>query len=321
MKAALWETYGKPADALRFSDADQPRPKSNEVLIKVHASTVTAGDARIRALNVPQGFRLLTRLAFGWFKPRKTIPGMEFSGVVKFVGNGVKSFKAGDRVFGSTGMQLGAHAEYLCLPEKAVMVKLPVEISHQEAVASLFGGLTAIHFLKQKAQLKAGQTILINGASGSVGTASIQVAKYLGANITAVCSTGNMKLVKSLGANQVIDYTQTDLDAISAEFDFILDAVGNLPLSRCQNMLKERGKVIAIVADLPTNISAIFNAKLISGVAWENKANLTFLKIQVLNGDFNPVVDRVYPIEHIVKAHEYVDTGHKKGSVVITMDD
>jgi NADPH:quinone reductase-like Zn-dependent oxidoreductase len=321
MKAALWETYGQPAAALRFSDADQPRPKSNELLIKVHASTVTAGDARIRALNVPKGFRLLTRLAFGWFKPRKTIPGMEFSGVVKFVGNGVKSFKSGDRVFGSTGMQLGAHAEYLCLPEKAVMVKLPAEINHQEAVASLFGGQTAIHFLKQQARLQKGQSILINGASGAVGTASIQVAKYLGANITAVCSTDNLEMVKSLGANQTIDYTQTDLETLPEKFDFILDVVGNLPLSRCQNMLHEQGKLIAVTADFLTNIKAIFNANLISGVARENKANLTLLKILVLNGDFKPVIDRVYPIEQIVKAHEYVDAGHKKGNVIITMDD
>jgi NADPH:quinone reductase-like Zn-dependent oxidoreductase len=319
MKAVAWIKYGKPADALKIIEAEKLIPKKHEVLIKVYSSTVTAGDARLRAFNIPTGFWLLTRLVFGLFNPRKKIPGMEFSGEVEAIGKGVSLFNIGDSVYGTSGMHLGALAEYICLPEKAAFIRKPDEIEHNDAVASIFGGLTAIHFLKEKAKLGAGQNILINGASGAVGTASIQLAKHLGAEVTGVCSSGNIELVTSLGASKTIDYTKEDIASSEEVYDFVLDAVGNIPLVRCKNLLKEKGKLISINGGLLVNLSAIFNKKLISGVAQESKEHIELLKDLVINSNLKPVIDRVYPLEEIVEAHKYVDEGHKKGNVVISV--
>jgi len=319
VKAVAWTKYGQPTDALKIIETDKPSPQKNEVLIKVHSSTVTAGDARLRGFNIPAGFRLLTRLAFGVFKPRKTIPGMDFSGEVEAIGKDVTLFNVGDRVFGTAGMHFGAHAEYLCLPEKAAFIKKPDGINHSDAVALIFGGQTAIHFLKEKARLSRGQNILINGASGAVGTASIQLAKYLGAEVTAVCSTANIELVKSLGADKTIDYTQEPIEKREQRYDFILDTVGNLSRSRCGKLLKKQGTLIAINSGMLTNLSAIFNKQLISGVAGESKESIEFLKNLARNGDIKAVIDRMYPLEDIVEAHKYVDAGHKKGNVVISV--
>nr|CAA6811591.1 MAG: NAD(P)-dependent alcohol dehydrogenase [uncultured Thiotrichaceae bacterium] len=319
MKAVAWTKYGKPGDALKIIEKEKPKPNKVEVLIKVHASTVTAGDVRLRACKVPAGFWLLTRLAFGVFKPRKTIPGMDFSGEVEAVGKGVTLFNIGDTVYGTSGMHLGANAEYICLPEKAAFIKKPEKISHNDAVASLFGGQTAIHFLKEKAKLVAGQKILINGASGSVGTASVQLAKYLGAEVTGVCSTGNIELIKSLGADKTIDYTKGSIEIAEEAYDIVLDNVGNLSVSRCNKLLKKNGKLISINAGLLTNLSAILNKNLISGVAGESKKNIEFLKKLTETGNMRSVIDKIYPLEQIVEAHKYVDKGHKKGNVVISV--
>ena len=319
MKAVAWIKYGNPSDALGIMEAETPVPKKNEVLIKVHSTAVTVGDARLRASNVPVGFWVPTRLIFGLFKPRHKTPGMHFSGTVEGLGKEVESFDIGDRVFGSSGMRFGANAEYMCLPETAAIIKKPDEIDHDDAVACIFGGQTAIHFLKNTAKLGPGQNILVNGASGAVGTASIQLAKYLGADVTAVCSTENIDLVKSLGADKAIDYTGENLEAGEETYDFILDAVGNIPLSRGKNLLKEQGKLISINVGLFATLSAAWNSKLIVGVARESKADLQFLKELVMKGDFKPVIDRVYPLDKIAEAHEYVDRGHKKGNVVIAV--
>lgn len=319
MKAVAWTQYGKPADALKIIEAEKPIPKKNEVLIKIYSSTVTAGDARLRGCKVPMGFWLLTRLVFGLFKPRKTIPGMDFSGEIEAIGKEVTLFDIGDRVFGTSGMNLGANAEYICLSENALFIKKPDDINHNDAVASLFGGQTAIHFLKEKAKLGKDQKILINGASGAVGTASIQLAKYLGAEVTGVCSTCNIELVKSLGANKAIDYTKENIEMSEEAYDIVLDTVGNISLSRCKNLLKKQGKLISINGSLLTNLSAILNKKLISGVAEESKEHMELLKNLVRDGDIKPVIDRVYPLEQIVEAHTYVDAGHKKGNVVISV--
>lgn len=319
MKAVAWTRYGNPADALKLIEAEKPIPKKNEVLIKVHSTTVTAGDARLRASKVPIGFWLPTRLAFGLFEPRKKIPGMHFSGEVEEIGKEVKSFNIGDMVYGTAGMHFGANAEYICLAEKEAFIKKPDAIDHDDAVASIFGGETAIHFLTEKAKLGAGQNILINGASGAVGTASIQLAKYLGAEVTAVCSTGNLDLVTSLGADKTIDYTMETVGASGESYDIVLDAVGNIPLSRCKNMLKRRGKLISINSGLLVTLSGIWKKEMITGVAGESKEHLELLKNLVMNGDIKPVIDRVYPLERIVEAHEYVDEGHKKGNVVISV--
>lgn len=316
MKAIAWTKYGTP-DVLKVIETEKPKPKKGEVLIKIHSSTVTIGDARLRSFNVPAGFWLPTRLVFGLFKPRKIILGMDISGEIEAVGHDVTSFNVGDKVYGTAGIHLGANAEYICLPEKSALVEKPKKVTHQEAVAILFGGLTAIHFLKNKANIQKGQKILINGASGAVGTASIQLAKHLGAEVTGISSTYNIELVKSLGADQLIDYTKEDITKINQTYDVILDAVGNLSLNRCKHILKEKGKLISINAGLLTNLSAIFRKNLISGVAGENKKNLEYLRELVESGNMKPVIDKVFPLEKTAEAHRYVDKGHKKGNVVI----
>ena len=319
MKAIAWTKYGEP-DVLKLKEFDKPFPKNNEVLIKIHASSVTAGDCRLRAFKVPMGFWLPTRLVFGLTKPRNKISGMDISGEIESVGKDVKLFKKGDKVYGTTGMSLGANAEYTCMSENSALLKKPCNFSHEQAVAVIFGGLTAIHFFRDKVNIQAGQKILINGASGAVGTASIQLAKYLGAEVTAVCSTSNMELVESLGAKNVIDYTKSDFTKNKETYDVILDAVGNLSFYQCEKLLKKQGKLILINTGLWTNLSSIFRKNLICGVASESKENLSFLYELVESGDIVAVIDKKYPLEQIVAAHKYVDTGHKKGNVVITVD-
>lgn len=320
MKAIAWTKYGPP-EVLNIIKIKKPHPKSDEVLIKIHSSTVTAGDVRLRSFNIPVGFWLPTRLVFGLLKPRKLIPGMDVSGVIEAVGQDVTLFKVGDSVYGTAGIHMGAYAEYICLPEKSALVEKPKNVTHQEAVAIPFGGLTALHFLKNKAGIQKGQKLLINGASGSVGTASIQLAKYLGADVTGICSTDNLNLIKSLGADHVIDYTQEDITKLSEVYDVILDTVGNLSLGRSRHLLKKNGKFISINADLLTNLSSIFQKNLIAGVAGEDKEGLEFLKQLAESGDMKAVIDKIFSLEDSVEAHRYVDKGHKKGNVVILISD
>ncbi|MEL0584179.1 MAG: NAD(P)-dependent alcohol dehydrogenase [Candidatus Thiodiazotropha sp. (ex. Lucinoma kazani)] len=318
MKAIAWTKYGAP-EILKLIELEKPSPKNDEVLIKVHASSVTAGDCRLRAFKVPMGFWLPTRLAFGLTKPRNPIPGMDISGEIESIGKNVKLFKEGDKVYGTTGMRLGANAEYTCLSENAVLVNKPNNISHEQAVAIIFGGLTAIHFLKDKANIQRGQKILVNGASGAVGTASIQLAKYFGTEVTAICSTSNIELVSSLGAKKVIDYTKEDFTKNNETYDVILDAVGNLSLLQCKKSLKKQGKLILINTGLLTNLLSIIRKNLICGVAGESKEGLDFLRDRIEAGDIEAVIDKIYPLEQTAEAHRYVDTGHKKGNVVISM--
>lgn len=318
MKAVVWANYGQP-DVLALSDFHKPVLKGCEVLVNVKASTVTAGDVRLRALDVPRGFEWLTRLAFGLLKPRKVIPGMEFSGEIVAIGEKVQNFSIGDRVFGSLGGRLGAHAEYICVPESAVIIKKSDELTYYDAVSLVFGGQTAFYFLCEKAQLQNGQSILINGASGAVGTASLQLAKYLGADVTAVCSTRNVEFVTSLGANSVIDYTQEDILNIGNAYDVVLDTVGNLPLSVCKHLLKPSGKLVNTNANLLTNLIALYDKQLICGVAAESKDCLEFIQQLASAGKMTPVIDRVCALEKIVEAHRYVDSGRKRGAVVIAM--
>ncbi|CAA6819361.1 MAG: NAD(P)-dependent alcohol dehydrogenase [uncultured Thiotrichaceae bacterium] len=316
MKAIAWTKYGAP-EVLKVKDFEKPSPKSNEVLIKIHASTVTAGDCRLRAFNVPMGFWLPTRLVFGLIKPRVDIIGMEISGEVVSTGEEVTLFEKGDKVYGTSGMRLRANAQYISLPEKSSLVKAPTNTSNEQAVATIFGGLTAIHFLRDKANIQAGQKILINGASGAVGTASIQLAKYFGAEVTGVCSTSNIDLLKSLGAKKVIDYTKEKMIENNETYDVILDAVGNLSLSQCKTLLAKDGKVILINAGLLTNLLSMTRKQVICGVAGESKESLTFLRERIEAGDIVAVIDKVYPLTQTAEAHSYVDKGHKKGNVVI----
>lgn len=318
MKAIAWAKYGAP-EVLQLRDFKKPFPKNKEILIKIRASSVTAGDCRLRASKVPMGFWLPTRLAFGMTKPRVPIIGMDISGEIESAGEDVTLFKKGDKVYGTTGMQLGANAEYICLSENSALVKKPNNITHEQAAAIIFGGLTAIHFLRDKANIQRGQKVLVNGASGAVGTASIQLAKYFCAEVTGICSTSNVELVKSLGATKVIDYTKENFTKNKETYDVILDAVGNLSHPQCNKSLTEHGKLVLINTGLLTNLLSIARENIICGVAGESKEGLDFLRARVEAGDIEAVIDRVYPLEQTAEAHRYVDKGHKKGSVVISV--
>jgi len=318
MKAIAWSAYGKPS-VLNCIELEKPTPKNNEVLVKIYVSSVTTGDARLRSLNVPSGMGFLTRLAFGIKKPKKLIPGMEFSGEVVSVGDTVTQFKIGDRVFGTTGMNMGAHAEYTCINENHAVVKIPDNLSYKNAVSLMFGGLTAIHFLHNKVGIKKDDKVLINGASGAVGTAAIQLAKYYGAEVAGVCSESNVALITSLGADRTIDYTQEDFTQKQNTYDIILDTVGNVSFTQCQQSLTPSGKAILINTGMGTILHSLFNSHLVCGVADENKESLNFL-IELYNAKkLIPVIDKTYPLEKIVDAHTYVDKGHKKGNVLLTI--
>ncbi len=319
MKAIAWTKYGAP-EVLKLKEFEKPSPKNDEVLIKIYASSVTAGDCRLRAFKVPMGFWLPTRLVFGLTKPRTPIPGMDVSGEIEAVGRDVKLFKKGDKVYGTTGMKLGANAEYACLSENSALVKKPNNITHEQAAAVLFGGLTAIHFLRNKANIQRGQKVLVNGASGAVGTASVQLAKYFGAEVTGVCSMPNIVLVQSLGAKKVINYTKNDFTKNNEAYDVILDAVGNLSLQQCNKLLTKQGKLILINTGLLTNLLSIAQKNVICGVAGESKEGLDFLRERVEAGDIEAVIDSIYPLEQTAEAHRYVDRGHKKGNVVISVE-
>ncbi|GHG06185.1 NAD(P)-dependent alcohol dehydrogenase [Thalassotalea marina] len=318
MKAAIWTAYGNPT-VLKVEEIEKPIPKNNEILVKVYSSAVTTGDCRMRRFDVPNGMWLLTRLAFGVFKPRKSVSGMDFSGEVFAVGHDVSQFKVGDRVFGTTGMELGANADYLCIAQDKAVVTIPSSITYTDAAALIFGGLAVLHFLK--GIINVGSKVLINGASGAVGSAAIQISKHFEADVTGVCSSGNTALVVSIGADNVIDYTKENFTDNGEVYDVILDTVGNLSYNKCQKSLAKGGKLILINAGLGTILSSLFNRQLICGVAEENKALLLeILKLYQSNG-FKPVIDEVYPLNEIVKAHEYVDKGHKKGNVVLSHTD
>jgi NADPH:quinone reductase-like Zn-dependent oxidoreductase len=300
MKAVLCTKYGTP-QVLILQQVPKPAPKENEVLIKIHATTVTTGDVRVRGLNSPLLYWLPMRLFLGIRRPRKPILGVELAGVVEEIGMNVTRFKKGDGVYAMTGMRFGAHAEYTCLREDGIVTHKPQNVTFEEAAAIPFGGTTALHFLRKGKILK-GQNVLIYGASGAVGTAAVQLAKYYDTEITAVCGPTNLELVKSLGADHVVDYTKEDFTKTDKKYDIIFDAVGKLSTSKCQNVLKANGKFVTVDGQ---------------GIAKERTVDLEFLKERIESGQMKPVIDRYYELEQVSEAHEYVETGRKKGSVVI----
>jgi len=322
MKAVVCTRYGPP-EVLQIKEVAKPVPRDNEVLVKVYATTVTSSDVRIRSFTYPHWFQLPGRLMFGIRKPRKTIPGDELAGEIESVGKDVKRFKEGDHVFGmSTSVGLGGgNAEYKCLPDEKGLAIKPANMTYEEATAVPFGGLTALAFL-QKANIQNGQRVLIYGASGSVGTYAVQLAKYFGAEVTGVCSTTNLELVKSLGADNVIDYTKEDFTQSGDTYDVIFDTVMKTSFSHCKSSLNHRG--IYITVDWPI-IPAIWasmtsSKKVVFGLGSTKAEDLIFLGELVEEGKIKPVIDRTYPLEQIIEAHRYVETGHKKGNVIITIE-
>ena len=323
MKAIVYERYGPP-EVLELKEVAKPTPKDNEVLIKTHATTVTSADWRVRSLNVPAGFGLIMRLVFGVSKPRQPILGSELAGVIESVGKDVSKFKVGDQVFAFSDASLGCHAEYKCMPQDGAVVLKPPSLSYDEAAALSFGGTTALDFLR-RGKLQSGEKVLVNGASGGVGTAAVQLARHFGANVTGVCSTANMELVRSLGAGQVIDYTKEDFTQNGETYDVIVDTVGTAPYSRSKDSLKAGGRLLMILAGLPDMlqipwVSMTSSKKVIAGPVAVRAEDLRFLAGLAQAGEFKPVIDRRYPFEQVAEAHRYVDTGRKKGNVIITLE-
>ncbi len=323
MKAAVCTKYGPP-EVLKIQEVEKTVPKDNEILIKVQATTVTSGDTRVRGFRVPLSYWLFARIALGFGGPKRNILGVELAGEIESVGKDVKKFKIGDQAFAYPGHHGGGYAEYICLSEDSAVVIKPVNLTYEESAAVPFGGNTALHFLKQ-AKIQKGQKVLIYGASGSVGTYAVQLAKYFGGEVTGVCSTANIDLVRSLGADKVIDYTKDDFTQKGEKYDVILDAVGMASFSGCMRSLKKKGTYLQVVAtpaiSIRMRLTGLTSSKtLIGGTAIPKTENLIFLKELIENGDIKPVIDRTYPLEQIVEAHHYVDQGHKKGNVVINIE-
>ena len=301
MKAIVCAKYGPP-DVLQLQEVEKPAPSDNEVLIRIYATAVTSSDCIIRGFKVPLALRLPMGLVIGFTKPRKAILGMVLAGEVEAVGTEVTRFHKGNQVYALNITRFGAYAEYTCLPENSVLACKPSHVTYEQAAAVPFGGLLALHFLR-KGQIQSGQSVLIYGASGAVGTSALQLARHFGAKVTGVCSTTNLALVKSLGADPVIDYTQEDFTKKGELYDLIFDAVGKASKSHGKQVLTPNGKYVSVGDGRPRL----------------RTEDLLFLTELIEAGELHAVIDRCYPLEHIVEAHRYVDTGHKKGNVVITV--
>ncbi|MEE6452233.1 NAD(P)-dependent alcohol dehydrogenase [Gottfriedia acidiceleris] len=323
MKAIICTKYGPP-EVLQITEVEKPKIKDDEVLIKIHATTVTAGDVKLRSSDFPYMYWLLSRLMFGLTKPKNKILGCELAGEIVAVGKNVRNFKTGDPVFGYSGFTFGANAEYISLHEEGVLAKKPINMSFEQAAAVPVGALTALHFLRRSI-IQNGQKVLIYGASGSVGTYAIQLAKYFGTEVTALCSTSNLELVRALGANEVIDYTNEDLAKSKKTYDIIFDTVGKSSFSNCIRLLNKDGVyLLSAVWNLSVYFQAAWsnlmsNKKAILGVANMNNEDLNYIKALIEADKLKTVIDRHYPLEQIVEAHRYVEKGHKKGNVVINI--
>jgi NADPH:quinone reductase-like Zn-dependent oxidoreductase len=325
MKAIVWTKYGA-ADGLQLRQVEKPTPKDDEVLIKIVATTVTAGDCELRSLKVPVLFRFPLRIYMGFIKPRNIILGQELAGEIEQAGKKVRLFKQGDPVFASTGFGFGAYAEYRCLAEKPKMGALagkPANMTYEEAAAVPTGGLEALHFMR-KANIQPGQKVLIIGAGGSIGTFAVQLARYFGAEVTGVDSAGKLEMLRSLGTEHVIDYTREDFTKSGETYDVIFDVMGKGSFTGCINSLKQNGRFLlgnpGLIQIIPGRLVSMWSSKkVIIGSAIQKTEDLIFLKGLIEAGTIKTVIDKCYPLEQTAEAHRYVDTGQKKGNVVISI--
>ena len=317
MKAAVCTRYGPP-EVVQIEDVPTPAPGDGEVLVEAAATTVNSGDARLRALDVPRGMRVPVRLRMGLTKLRQPILGFELAGPVQAVGAGVSDVRPGERVLVSRGFRFGCHAEFAVASAQGILVKVPEQLSDQDAVALCFGGSTALYFF-QRAKLAPGETVLINGASGAVGTMAVQLAKHSGAEVTAVCSAANGDLVRSLGADHVIDYAAEDFTRSGKRYDIVMDAHGNAPYQRIKDSLRPGGRFLMVVGDLAQTLAATRQKRTIAGTPNDDALASSYRTLIALaeQGAIKPVVDSVLPFTRIVDAHRRVDSGRKVGSLVL----
>jgi NADPH:quinone reductase-like Zn-dependent oxidoreductase len=325
MKAIVWTKYGPP-EGLKLKEVEKPVPKDTEVLIRIHATTVTAGDCQLRGLKIPLAFRLPLRLYLGLSQPRQFILGQELAGEIEAVGKDVQRFRVGDQVVGWTGFRLGTYAQYKCLPEKGILALKPSTMTYEEAATLPIGGLEGAYFLR-RGNVQSGQKVLINGAGGSIGTYAIQLAKYFGAEVTGVDSTGKLDMLRSLGADRVIDYTREDFTRSSERYDVIFDAVGKSAFSRSVASLMPEGRYlidnVRPSQRLRGRWTSVTSGKKV--IPWADRSesecieDFDFLKGLIEAGKIQSVIDRCYPLEQMADAHRYVDTGQKKGNVVISV--
>ncbi|MFK7772482.1 MAG: NAD(P)-dependent alcohol dehydrogenase [Saprospiraceae bacterium] len=324
MKAVICTKYGPP-EVLQIQEVEKPIVKDNEVRIKIYSTTVSAADSRVRGFNLPISFWLPARLMLGFKRPRKSILGMELSGEIESIGKDVKLFKKGDKVFAATLQTFGAYAEYICLPEDGPIALKPTNTNYEEAAAIPIGARTAFHYLKKIGDIKPEQKVLIYGASGSVGTYAVQLAKYFGAEVTGVCSTANLELVKSLGADKVIDYTKGDFTKNFETYDIIFITIDKCPFIACKKALSKNGIYLNVGRPMKSLqmiwASLTSSKKIVVGKNSPETAEvLIILKKIIEKGQLRPVVDRNYLLDQIVEAHRYADKGHKKGNVVIKVN-
>ena len=318
MKAWICRSYGG-TEVLALEDRPKPLPRDNQVLIRVRATTVSSGDMRVRTLKLPRGFGVIGRLVFGIAGPRQPILGTELSGTIEAVGTNVSAYKPGDAVIAFAGGAMGCHAQYRVMAVDKPIAPKPANLSYEEAASLSFGGTTALHFLR-KANLVAGEKVLIIGASGAVGSAMVQLANHMGALVTGVTSTGNVGLVLSLGANAVIDYTRQDFAASGDAYDIIADTVGASSFSRCERILNEHGRYLAIAGTLLDMLARPRGTKRsIGGPASERPEDVIELSRLAAAGVLKPVIDTTYDFAHMADAHTLVETGHKRGSVVVSV--
>jgi 2-desacetyl-2-hydroxyethyl bacteriochlorophyllide A dehydrogenase len=320
MKAIVCTKYGPP-DVLQLQEVEKPVPADNEVLIKIHAASISSGDVRTRGFIFPRLFWFMMRMMLGFRGPRKKILGQDLAGEIEAVGKDVTLFKVGDQVYAYPGS--GGYAQYVCLRQDGALAMKPANMTYEEATAVPVGGCTALHILR-KGNIQSGQKVLIFGASGAIGTYALQLSKYYGAEVTAVCSSSNVELVQSLGADKVIDYTSEDFTKNGETYDVVMDAVGKTSLSHCKSSLTQRGTYVS--AGMPMSyifrqlwLSMTSSKKVKGGIAAPKAENLVVLKELIEEGKIKAAIDKTFPLEQIAEAHAYVETGHKKGNVVITV--